>query len=90
MQKHYHITTQKFDGERFKDHGLDLDVLPELIAYKTLLVETAKALWRAGNPERQSLRKNFEDNLKLKFYRLGEGSVARPHRARIRRAGSSV
>lgn len=78
MQKHYPITTQKFNGERFKDHGLNLDVLPELIAYKTLLVETAKELWRAKNPGRERLKKNFEDGLKLKFYKLNPGSVSIP------------
>lgn len=78
MQKHYPITTQKFNGERFKDHGLDLDVLPELIAYKTLLIETAKALWRAKNPDRERIKRNFEDGLKLKFYRIQPGSVAIP------------
>lgn len=78
MQKHYAITTQKFNGERFKDHGLDLDVLPELIAYKTLLIETAKALWRAKNPGRERLKKNFDDGLKLKFYKINPGSVAIP------------
>lgn len=78
MQKHYPITTQKFNGERFKDHGLDLDVLPELIAYKTLLIETAKELWRAKNPGRERLKKNFEDGLKLKFYKLNSGSVGIP------------
>ncbi|PIW64943.1 MAG: hypothetical protein COW13_00200 [Candidatus Omnitrophica bacterium CG12_big_fil_rev_8_21_14_0_65_50_5] len=78
MQKHYPITTQKFNGERFKDHGLDLDVLPELIAYKTLLIETAKALWRAKNPDRPRIKRNFEDGLKLKFYTIQPGSVAIP------------
>lgn len=78
MRKRYPITTQTFNGKRFEDHGLDLDVLPELIAYKTLLVETAKALWRAKNPERQRLKKNFEDGLRLKFYELKDGSVAIP------------
>jgi hypothetical protein len=78
MQKRYPITTQKFNGKRFEDRGLDLDVLPELIAYKTLLIETAKALWRAKNPERQRLKRNFEENVKLKFYGLEPGSVAVP------------
>ena len=79
MQKnHYPITIQKFNGERFKDHGLDLDVLPELIAYKTLLIETAKALWRVNNPGRERRKKNFDDIFKLKFYRLESGSVAVP------------
>lgn len=78
MKKRYPITTQKFLGERFKDHGLDLDTLPELIAYKNILVETAKELWRAKNPERERLKKNFEDGLKLKFYRIDPGSTAVP------------
>ena len=78
MKKHYPITTQKFLGERFKDNGLDLDTLPELIAYKSILVETAKELWRARNPERRRLKKNFEDGLKLKFYRIDPGSTAVP------------
>lgn len=78
MQTRYPITTQKFNGARFEDHGLDLDVLQELIAYKALLIETAKALWRAKNPNRQRLKKNFEDSVRLKFYELGPGSVAVP------------
>ena len=77
-EQHYQIATQKFIGDRFKDHGLDLDVLPELIAYKTLLIETAKTLWRQKNPDRQRLKRNFEDELKLKFYELGKGSVTVP------------
>ena len=82
LQQHYEIATQRFIGDRFKDHGLDLDVLPELIAYKTLLIETAKTLWRQKNPDRQRLKRNFEDELKLKFYQLGAGSVTVPiHRA---------
>ena len=55
-----------------------MDVLPELISYKTLLVETAKALWRTKNPGREHLKRNFEDGLKLKFYKLEQGSVAVP------------
>lgn len=78
MRNSYPITTQKFTGARFEDHGLDLDVLQELIAYKALLIETAKALWRAKNPNRQRLRKNFEDAVRLKFYELEPGSVAVP------------
>jgi hypothetical protein len=78
MQTRYPITTQKFNGARFEDHGLDLDVLQELIAYKALLIETAKSLWRAKNPNRQRLKKNFEESVRLKFYELEPGSVAVP------------
>jgi hypothetical protein len=78
MRTRYPITTQKFNGARFEDHGLDLDVLHELIAYKVLLIETAKSLWRAKNPNRQRLKKNFEESVRLKFYELEPGSVAVP------------
>ena len=67
------LTTLTFVGPRFDDHGLDLDVLPELIAYKNLLIETAKALWRAQNPDRERLPKGFESSLSIKFYQLTEG-----------------
>ncbi len=72
------LVAHRFEGERFDDHGLDLDVLPDLVAYKTLLVETAKELWRKRNPNRQRLPKNFEDSLRLKFYELRPGSTVVP------------
>ena len=72
------LVTHTFKGKRFEDHGLDLDVLPELYAYKELLVSAAKELWRRHHPDRLRLPKHFEDSLCLKFYRLDEGSVAVP------------
>ena len=72
------LVTHTFKGKRFEDHGLDLDVLPDLYAYKQLLVETAKELWRRNHPDRLRLPKNFEDSLCLKFYQIGEGSAAVP------------
>lgn len=72
------LVTHTFKGKRFEDHGLDLDVLPDLYAYKELLVATAKELWRRNHPERKNLPKNFEDSLSLKFYNLKGASVAVP------------
>lgn len=72
------LVTHTFRGKRFEDHGLDLDVLPDLYAYKELLVATAKELWKRHHPDRQRLPKNFEDSLCLKFFNLQEGSVAVP------------
>jgi hypothetical protein len=78
QKKRYELVTHRFKGGRFDDHGLDVDVLPELIAYKTILVETAKELWRRRHPNRQRLPKNFEDSLSLKFYEIVPGSAAVP------------
>lgn len=72
------VVTHSFKGKRFEDHGLDLDVLPDLFAYKQLLVATAKELWRRHHPERKNLPKNFENSLCLKFATLEPGSVAVP------------
>ena len=67
-----------FKGPQFEDHGLEIDVLNELIIYKNILVETAKELWRKNNPDRSNPPKNFEDSLNLKFYELRGGSTAVP------------
>src|SRR5713101_2053628 len=77
-KRRYELVTQKFNGPRFEDHGLDVDVLPELIAYKKLLIETAKEIWWQKHPGRERIQRNFEASLRLKFYRLAEGSVAVP------------
>ena len=72
------LTTLRFDGPRFEDHSLEIDVLPELIAYKKLLIETAKELWRKKNPGRERLPRGFEDSIAIKFFQLGDGSTAIP------------
>lgn len=77
-KRRYELVKQKFSGPRFEDHGLDVDVLPELIAYKKLLIETAKEIWWRKHPGRERIQRNFEASLHLKFYRLAEGSVAVP------------
>lgn len=77
-KRRYELVKQKFSGPRFEDHGLDVDVLPELIAYKKLLIETAKEIWWRKHPGRERIQRNFEASLRLKFYRLAEGSVAVP------------
>lgn len=78
------LTTLRFDGPRFEDHGLEIDVLPELVAYKKLLLETAKDLWRRRHPDRERLPKGFETSVSVKFFRLGEGSTSVPLMREIR------
>lgn len=72
------VTTITFSGPRFDDAGLELDVLSELLAYRKLLIETAKELWRSENRERQRLPKGFEDSIRLKFYSIEAGSAIVP------------
>ena len=72
------VAILRFKGPRFEDHGLDVDVLPEIIVYKRLLQETAKELWRRKHPDRQRLPKNFDDDVSLKFFELQPGSTGVP------------
>jgi hypothetical protein len=79
MTKSRHeLVTHFFKGGRFDDHGIDVDVLPDLIAYKKILVETAKEIWRRKNPNRRRLPKNFDETLSLKFYVIRAGSAGVP------------
>ncbi|MCX6645960.1 MAG: hypothetical protein NTY09_06350 [bacterium] len=72
------LTTLTFTGPRFEDHGLDVDIFSEIIAYKKILFEIAEYLWRKSNPDRERLPKGFKDVVHIKFYNLLEGSTAIP------------
>jgi hypothetical protein len=52
----------------------------ELVAYRTLVLECAKELWRRKNPGRVRLPKGFEDGFRLQFDRIGGGSAVIPLR----------
>jgi hypothetical protein len=67
-----------FKGERFRDHALDLSALSELRQFQKMVAETAKALWRKGNPDRERLPRNFEDRTRLCLRRIEEGSATAP------------
>ena len=67
-----------FKGPRFQDHALDLGALTELSQFQKIVAETAKALWRAQNPDRERLPKKFEDRTRLCLRRIEEGSAVAP------------
>jgi hypothetical protein len=78
MSSRKQVTVLRFNGPRFEDHGLDVNVLPEIIAYKRLLQETAKEIWRRNNPKRVRLPKGFDGEIALKFFNLEAGSTGVP------------
>ena len=71
-----HIKTLRFSGGRFEQTPgwLDLDVLPELTAYKKLLIETSTETWKQRNPERKAPPKQFKKNLRLGLREIRGGS----------------
>lgn len=78
MSRPTEVTTITFKGPRFDDHALDITVLSEFLAYRELLVETAKELWYAANPKKKKLPDGFESRLTLQLREIRPGSVACP------------
>ena len=74
------LASLRFDGERFDDNALDVDCVGELSAYKRLVMECAKELWRRANPDYERLPKGFEEKLTLRFAEVNPGSAVVPLR----------
>jgi hypothetical protein len=74
------LATLRFEGKRFEGHALDVECTQELIAYRSLILECAKELWRRKNPGRVRLPKGFDDDFRVQFDRLAAGSTVVPLR----------
>ena len=74
------LATLRFDGERIAGHSLDVECTQELVAYRRIILECAKALWYRQHPDRERLPKRFEDSFRLQFDRLEDGSARVPLR----------
>jgi len=75
LRRRIPVITHRFVGERYSDNGLPVESLSELVALRKILLETAKALWRRNNPDRERLPANFEGDFELRFYEVARGSV---------------
>lgn len=64
-----------FKGKRFDEHTLPLEVMRDLLAYESLIVELAKHLYRLQNPKRQRLPKGFVANFRLHLKNIEKGSA---------------
>lgn len=57
-----------------------MECTTELVAYRKLVLECAKSLWRRKHANRQRLPRRFEDGFRLEFERVDPGSAAVPIR----------
>jgi hypothetical protein len=69
------LASLRFAGPRFEAHGLDVECTVELIAYRNLIVDCAKELWRRTNPGRVRLPRGFDEDFRLQFDRVQSGST---------------
>jgi hypothetical protein len=77
------LTNLSFDGMRFMQHAVELEVGQDLATFQRLVTEVAGDLWRKANPDRERLPKNFDQLTKLRFSRVEEGSATLPLEAKI-------
>lgn len=74
--EHWEIAVlHAFKGERFDGGALDVEVAPELSAYRELIIDVAKHLWSRDNSERQRLPRHFEGRFQLRLTALDRGSA---------------
>jgi hypothetical protein len=65
----------RYVGARFEAHRLPLDVLPDLSAFRDLLVSYVKTEWRAAHAERERLPKGFEKSIAFDLVGIKDGSA---------------
>lgn len=72
-----------FKGGRFEDNALPLDMLPELVAYRDLIVDLAKYLVLQSDPGRQRVPKGFVESFQLVLRTVEQGESATPVLERV-------
>lgn len=65
----------KFDGARFAEHTLPLEIARDLAAYETLIIELAKHLYLRENPARRRVSKGFSADFHLHLESVEQGSA---------------
>jgi hypothetical protein len=68
-------------GNRFDGAAIPVDVLPDLSAYRDLVVEVAKEMYRVRH-KRERVPRGFVERFQLRLVGIGEGSAA-PRLARV-------
>ncbi|HZL37311.1 MAG TPA: hypothetical protein VFC78_18470 [Tepidisphaeraceae bacterium] len=61
------LLSHAFQGGRFADHGIPVDVVEELVRYRQVLLETSNELWRRRHPCGEFPTSNFAESLILNF-----------------------
>lgn len=68
--------TARFAGGRFDAHAIPFDVLPDLAAYRGLIVEVAKMLFKKRHNDRVRVPKGFGDSFQIGLKRVVGGHSA--------------
>jgi len=69
------IFSLHYIGARYDKHRIPVEVLPDLPAFRDLLLSYAKDEWRARHPDHKKLPKNFDKQLTLSLFYIEDGSA---------------
>jgi hypothetical protein len=72
------FVTHVLEGKRFDDHAVPVEVLPELTAYRQLVLAVAREVFFERNPTRKRVPKGFDDGFQLVLRGIGEGCAVLP------------
>jgi hypothetical protein len=64
-----------YEGSRFDDHRLPLDLLDDLLMLKKMTIEMAKTIYLEKNPERKRVPRNFTDGISIELESIESGST---------------
>jgi hypothetical protein len=62
-------------GARFEQLGMPVDTLPELAAYRELLIQVARAVFRRRYPGRVRVPRGFAESFQLRLLEVRKGSA---------------
>lgn len=65
----------KFEGGRFKDHRIPLDLLRELVLLEELILETARWQFMQQNPGKKRMPRGWRDGFRLSLAEVQGGSA---------------
>jgi len=69
------IYTPKYQGARFKEHRLPLDLVEDLDTLRKMTIEMAKYIYSQNHPHKKRIPKNFTEGISFELERIDEGST---------------
>lgn len=76
MNKHrIEIFTPRYDGDRFSEHRLPLDLIEDLSVFQEMTIEMAKVIYKEQNQDRERIPKDFTKGISFELENIGEGST---------------
>lgn len=69
------IFTPRYDGDRFSEHRLPLDLIEDLSVFQEMTIEMAKVIYKEKNQERERIPKDFTKGISFQLENIGEGST---------------